>query len=159
GNYFAVLGVKPLLGRVFSTDEYGDKEGAYPVAVISYGLWNRDFRRDPGAIGRTIRVNRQKLTIIGVAPAEFRGAMPGLTFEMWVPIVMGPQLNSMPDWMLRDRQTRNLPLIARLKSGVAREQARAEAWALSRRLSESYPETSKGITATILPVWKGHFGA
>ena len=81
GNYFAVLGVKPALGRFFSPEEYGDKPGGYPVAVIGYGLWKRRYNGDPDAIGRTIRVNRQQLTIIGVAPAEFRGSMPGLAFE------------------------------------------------------------------------------
>src|ERR1019366_1004421 len=84
GNYFALLGVKPVLGRFFSPDEYGDKQGGYPVAVISYSLWKRRFRADPGAIGSTIRVNRQQLTIIGVAPPEFRGTMPGLAFETWI---------------------------------------------------------------------------
>ena len=52
GNYFAVLGVKPILGRAFSPDEYGDKQGGYPVAVIGEGLWNRRFHRDPGVLGR-----------------------------------------------------------------------------------------------------------
>ncbi len=71
GNYFAVLGVKPVLGRPFSPDEYGDKQGAYPVAVISHSLWKRRFHSDPGVIGSTIRVNRRQLTVVGVAPRNF----------------------------------------------------------------------------------------
>src|SRR5260370_22681648 len=78
GSYFAVLGVKPAAGRFFSPEEYGDKQGGYPVAVISYSLWKRRFGTDPDVIGSIIRVNRQKLTVIGVAPPDFRGTLPGL---------------------------------------------------------------------------------
>ena len=118
GNYFAVLGVKPALGRTFAPDEQGDTLGAYPVAVISYGLWRRSYNADAGAIGQKIRVNRRELTIVGVAPQEFRGGVPGLQFDLWIPAVMAPQLNVMPDWMLRDRQTRSFFGMARLRPGV-----------------------------------------
>jgi predicted permease len=159
GNYFAVLGVKPALGRFFSAEEYGDKQGGYPVAVISYSLWKRRFRADPGAIGSTMRVNREQLTIIGVAPREFRGTMPGLAFETWVPLVMAPQLNTMPQWMLRDRHTRNLRGLARLKPGVTMQQANAEVAALAAQLAREHPDVSDGVGATLLPVWKSHSGA
>jgi len=159
GNYFAVLGVKPIAGRFFSPDEYGDKQGGYPVAVISYGLWNRLFHRDPSVIGKTVRVNRQQLTIIGVAPPEFRGILPGLTFEIWAPVMMATQLNVMPDWMVRDRQTRNMVGIARLKPGVTMPQAQAEVTGLARVMAKSDADTNEGIGAALLPVWRGHFGA
>jgi len=159
GNYFAVLGVKSALGRFFSAEEYGDKQGGYPVAVISYSLWKRRFRADPGAIGSTMRVNRQQLTIIGVAPPEFRGTMPGLAFETWVPLVMAPQLNTMPQWMLRDRHTRNLRGLARLKRGVTMPQANAEVAALAAQLAREHPDVSDGVGVTLLPVWKSHSGA
>ena len=159
GNYFAVLGVKPVLGRVFSADEYGDKQGGYPVAVIGAGLWQRRFNGDPGVIGQTIRVNRQQLTIVGVVPAEFRGSIPGLTFQIWVPLMMAPQLNLMPDWMLRDRQTRSLIGLARLKQGVTIEQGRSEIAGLAQQLAKMDPDTNRGISATLLPIWKAHFGA
>jgi predicted permease len=159
GNYFDVLGVKPILGRVFSRDEYGDKPGAYPLAVISSSLWSREFNSDPGIMGRTIRVNRQQLTIIGVVPSEFHGAMPGLTFEMWIPMVMGTQLNTMPDWMLQDRQSRMFFGTARLKPGVSIARAQAEISALAREMGKAFPSTNEGIDGAIFPVWKGHFGA
>jgi predicted permease len=159
GNYFAVLGVKPMLGRVFSPDEYGDKEGGYPVAVIGESLWNRNFHRDPGVLGRTIRVNRQQLTIIGVVPGDFRGSISGLSFELWAPVVMAPQLNAMPEWMLRERKGRLLFGIARMKSGVRVERAEAETKALSEQLAHDNPDTNKGIGAVLLPLSKGHFGA
>ena len=159
GNYFAVLGVKPVLGRMFAPEEYGDKQGAYPVAVIGQGLWRRMFNGDPQVLNRTIRINRQKLTVIGVAPAEFRGTVPGLTFEIWAPAMMGRQLNLMPDWYLVDRQTRAFIGVARLNPGVSIEQVRAEMRAVSAKLAEMYPATNKGMSATVFPVWKGHFGA
>ena len=159
GNYFAVLGVKPAAGRFFSPDEYGDKQGGYPVAVISYNLWKRRFSADPGVIGTTIRVNRQKLTIIGVAPPEFRGTLPGLAFETWIPLMMAPQLNTMPDWMLRDRHTRNLLGLARPKPGVTLQQANAEVAALAGQLASEHADTSAGVGAALLPVWKAHSGA
>src|SRR6516162_7624696 len=74
GNYFAVLGVKPMLGRVFSPDEYGFKPNGFPVAVISSRLWRTYFNADPSIVGKTIRVNQHELTIVGVAPPDFRGA-------------------------------------------------------------------------------------
>src|SRR5262249_9535652 len=106
GNYFSVLGVKPLLGRTFTPEEDGDKVGAYPVAVISYRLWRSRFQGDRGIAGKTIRVNRRPVTVIGVAPPEFRGTMPGLVFEMWVPITMGPTLGMLPTEAFKDRKAR-----------------------------------------------------
>ena len=158
GNYFALLGVKPAFGRLFSPEEYGDKQGGYPVAVISYRLWKRRFGAAPGAIGSTIRVNRQQLTIVGVAAPEFRGTLPGLAFEIWVPVVMAPQLNTMPQWMLRDRHTRNLRGLARPKPGVTMQQANAEVAALAMQLAKEHPDVSEGVGATLLPVWKSHTG-
>ena len=159
GDYFAVLGVNPVAGRIFSPDEYGDKQGGYPVAVISYGLWQRRFAAAPSAIGSTIRVNRQELTIIGVAPAEFRGSISGLAFEIWIPAMMAPQLNLMPDWMLRDRKTRSFMAIARLKQGVSLDQASAEITSVGQQLAKMYPRTNQGMSAIVLPLWQAHFGA
>ncbi len=159
GNYFAVLGVKPLAGRVFLPEEYGDKPGAFPVAVISERLWHSRFQSDPAIAGRTIRVNRHELTVVGVVPSAFRGSIPGLTFDIWAPLVMGPQLNGIGDWMLRDRKTRNLIAIVRLKPGVTLEQGRAEASAIARELARMDPYTNGGIGATMMPLGEGHFGA
>jgi predicted permease len=158
GNYFAVLGVKPVLGRAFLPEEYGDKPGAFPIVVISHRLWRRRFNSDPQAVGKTIRVNRQELTIVGVAPPDFRGTIGGLAFDLWVPFMMHPQLQGVGEWMLRDRQTRQLIVIARLKPGVTREQARGEIAELARYMAKADADTNTGISATLLPLWKSHFG-
>lgn len=159
GNYFEVLGVKPVRGRVFSPDEYGEKPGGYPVAVIGEKLWQRSFQSDPGIVGRTIRINRQPLTVIGVVPSRFRGTMPGLEYELWIPAVMGSQLSLMPDWYLKDRKTRSFLVTARLQPGTTVEQASAEIAAMSQQLAAAHPATNQGMSATVLPVWKAHYGA
>jgi len=127
GNYFAVLGMKPVLGRMFTPEENGDKLGAYPVTVIGYRLWKNYFHADRGIVGKSVRVNRRELTVVGVAPEEFRGTMPGLVFEMWVPVTMGPDLGMLDDSTFKSRSSRRFYGIVRLKPGVAIEQARAEA--------------------------------
>ncbi len=158
GNFFSVLGVRPASGRFFSPDEYGDKPGAYPVAVISYGLWKRDFHGED-VIGRTIRVNRMPLTIVGVAPPEFHGSISGLSFEMWTPLMMAADMNALPRWMLDDRHSRILWSVARLRPGVTVAQARTEASALAARMARMDADTNTGVGATLLPLSKAHNGA
>jgi predicted permease len=159
GNYFAVLGVKAALGRTFSPDEFGDNEGAYPVAVIGHGLWQSVFNSDPRIVGQTIQVNRQPLTVVGVAPANFYGGIAGLAEQIWVPATMAVRLNAMPDWMLKDRNSRMFLGIARLGPGVALAQARAELAAVASQLAKMYPNPDHGLSAGLFPMWQGHFGA
>jgi len=159
GNYFAVLGVRPILGRTFTPDEYGDAQGAHPVVVIGERLWRRRFNADPAAVGQLLRVNRQQLTIVGVVPAKFLGSVPGLAFDMWVPITMGAQLKALQDWSLTDRGTRQMIGFARLRPGVTLEQARWEIQSQARHMAEADPDHNLGIGATVLPIWKAHSGA
>jgi len=158
GNYFDVLGVRPALGRLFSKEEHGDQSGAHPVVVLGHGLWVRRFNGDPHVIGTTLIVNRQPLTIVGVAPPEFHGSMPGVFFELWVPLTMGPQIRMMPEAALHDRSVRMVVSVARLRQDVTVEQARAEGSLIARRLAESEPRTNGGIGATFLPIRQSHFG-
>jgi len=83
GNYFDVLGVKPVLGRTFAREEYGDRAKAF-TAVISHRLWQRHFQGDLSILGRTVRINRHQVTIVGVAPPGFQGDIPGIAFDGWV---------------------------------------------------------------------------
>ena len=115
GNFFAVLGVAPQIGRVFLPSEYGDKPGAFPIAVISDRYWRSHFHADPGIAGKTIRVNQHELTIVGVAPPAFQGSMPATAFDLWVPYMQQPVLNGVDERMLRNRQNRNMLGIARLR--------------------------------------------
>jgi predicted permease len=158
GNYFAVLGVKPVRGRAFLPSEYADTAGAFPVVVISHQLWQSLLHGAANAVGKTIRVNRYELTVIGVAPPEFHGTMPGMLMDMWIPVSMAPQLNGQGDWLLEDRAARQMWITGRLKPGVSVAQANAEVEACSRRIAEESPRTSEGFRERVMPVWKAHFG-
>jgi len=159
GNYFDVLEVKPELGRVFTPEEYGDAPGAFPVAVISNRLWRSRFNSDAQIAGKPIKVNRHELTIVGVVPPDFRGSMPGITFDVWIPNVMRPMLNGFnTDWQIKDRHNRDMLAFARLKPGVTVEQARSEIAALASHLAEIHADANQGIGATVLPLWESHFG-
>ncbi len=158
GNYFQVLEVKPVLGRGFRSEE-ARRPGAEPVAVISYRMWQSRYASDPRIIGKSIRLNRHNLTIVGVAPRGFHGSMSGIVFDVWVPITMAPAMGT-GDGTLTFRATRDITsTFVRLRPGVHIEQARAELAALARRLEGAYPGTNRGIQATFVPIWAGHLGA
>jgi predicted permease len=155
-QYFDVMGLKPAAGRFFEGDERGDEQNAHPVAVISYSFWKSRYGLSPGAIGSTLRVNRTPFTIVGVTPEAFHGSQSGLRFDLWVPVTMYGQVTHTGTWMLKDRNTRNFVMLAKLKPGVTVDQARAEARALAAQMAAANRE-DQGIGAEVLPIWKGHF--
>ncbi len=158
-NYFDVLQVKPVLGRTFLPEEAADREGGFPVAVISYAMWQNRFHGDPKVLGKTIRLNRRELTIVGVAPKEFRGSLVGVMFDVWAPATMATAMGT-GDGTLHYRGTRDqTSTIIRLKPGVTVEQASAEVGALARRLAAMYPNSNRGVDAVAVPIWAGHLGA
>lgn len=158
-NYFSVMGVSAIRGRTFLPGESADSPGGSPVVVISDRLWQSEFQRDPLVIGKTLRVNQRELTVVGVVAPEFRGAVPGLLLEMWMPVSLAPELNGQGPWLLNNRGARLMWLTARLRPGVTIDQARAEAAAAARRIAEAHPDTNRDVSATVLPVAQGHVGA
>jgi len=146
GNYFSVLGVRPVLGRMFMSDERAERDLA---AVISYRFWQDYFHGDSGIVGKTLRANKHELKIIGVAAPAFGGAWRGLAFDIWVPITLGPQFNLMAQGMLDARDARALLTVARLKPGVTLKQAQSEAQSLAGLLARRYPETNTNGVATV----------
>ena len=158
-NYFDILKVKPVLGRAFLPEEGAEKPGAFPVAVISYKMWQNRFHADRNVLGKEIRLNRHQLTIIGVAPPEFRGSTVGLVYDAWMPISMADDMGT-GDGTLNYRGCRDLTsTIVRLKPGVTLQQAKDEVSALAKRLATDYPDTNRGVDAMVVPVWAGHLGA
>src|ERR1700730_3965261 len=117
GNYFDVLGVKPALGRVFHQAE-DRHEGDAPFAVLSYDCWIGRFGGDPTVIGRTVRLNRTPFTVVGVAPNEVRGTELFYRPDIWVPMMMEPQIEVGNPW-LENRNTFNVWVAGRLRPGVA----------------------------------------
>jgi predicted permease len=157
-NYFDVLQVKPILGRAFGPDEKREQEGANPVAVISYRIWQNQFHGDPNILGKNILLNRNRLTIIGVAPPGFRGSLAGVMFDVWAPVTLATAMGT-GNGTLHFRGTRDeTSTIVRLKPGVRLEQARAEVAALGRRLADMYPATNRGVDLTLTPLRQGHLG-
>jgi predicted permease len=158
GGFFDMLGIQPEVGRFFSGAERDDAQNAHAVVVISHGYWKSQYHSDRSAVGSILRINRTPFTIIGVAPEGFHGTRSGLDYEMWMPLTMYGQLTHTGTWMLRDRNTRNFMLFARLAPGVTMEQARAEVQALANRMAAADADSNQGIGATVLPVWQSHFG-
>ena len=139
GNYFDVLGVRTIAGRSFLPEE-DQVPGRNPVVVIGHGLWQRRFNADPGVIGRTITINNQPLTVIGVAPPQYTGMLRGLSSEVWVPAMITSLIDpSRGDRMVSSRGNKWVTLIGRLKPGVTVEQAQARFDLLSREMQASHP--------------------
>ena len=158
GNFFDVLRVQPDIGRFFSGVERDDAQNAHPVAVISHSFWHSHYNESASAIGAVLRVNRTPYTIIGVAPKEFHGSMAGLSFDLWVPATMYGQLTATGTWMLEDRKNRMFRVLARLAPGATLGQARSELASLAGFMAKADADTNEGMSATLLPVWKSHYG-
>ncbi|HEY2981506.1 MAG TPA: ABC transporter permease, partial [Anaerolineales bacterium] len=124
GNYFSVMGVNAVLGRVLTSED--DLAGASPAAVISYGYWRQRFNLDPSAIGRAVDLNGTPFTIVGVAPREFFGVRVRRVPDFWLPITMQPQITLRKSF-LDDHDRHWINLLGRLKPGAGIEQAQAVA--------------------------------
>lgn len=142
-NLFDLLGVRPELGRTFSAAE--DKAGGPAVALISHGLWQRRFSSSPEVLGRSITLDNQSYSIVGVMPPNFevlqQAADVILPFEPWA--------RTLPDD--RDWHPGILP-IARLRPGVSAEQARTEIATIAQRLEKQYPDTNTNVSSLVEPM-------
>jgi predicted permease len=154
-NYFDAIGVHPILGRGF---ERGEDIGrsAHPVTVISYQLWQGRFKGDPQIIGKTQRLNGVVHTIVGVAPEGFYGTFVGWAMQFWVPASM-EEIFEAGGYKLEDRGARWIEAYARLKPGVTREQAQQETSAVAKRLEADYPDTNRGRSMQLWPLWQTPF--
>jgi len=135
-NTFSLLGQKPMLGRDFLPDE--DKPGTATVVILGHGVWKTRYGKDPGIIGRAIRVNDIPATVIGVMP---EGMKFPLNEDLWLPLIpVGP-------WEKRDAH--DLNVFGRLKDGATLAGARAEITQLAKTLEKDYPKTNQGIGAVV----------
>jgi predicted permease len=150
GNYFDVLGVKPVLGRTFLSEE--DRvPGAQAVVVIGYAFWTRRFGASRSAIGATLSLNNRRFTVIGVAPKGFHGANALVSTDLWVPMMMYPQMYSMADWV-GYRKALLFSVIGRLKNGISQRQAENNMQILAAQLAREYPADNQGRTVALLPL-------
>ena len=137
GNYFQQLGVRAQLGRtLLPSDEVAP--GQHPVVVLSDTLWKRYFGGDPDIVGKTIRVNAYPLTVVGVAAPSFHGTIVSFDVEVFVPIMMTPQVvrsgSVDPQKALSDTQAGLVIVMGRLRPGTSRAEASAQMAVLSAQL-------------------------
>jgi predicted permease len=135
GNYFAVLGVSPLIGRILADT---DDQSTTPVAVLNYAYWMRRFARDPAVIGKTITIRQSAhsgtvLQVVGVAPPDFFGEKVGASPDFWIPLTMQAQIPPGRPW-LENRRVSTLQLIGRLKPGMTASAASAHIDVLFRQI-------------------------
>ena len=140
--FFPMLGVKPQLGRVFSTAE-DNRAQPSAVVILSHGLWERRFGANPGVLGQAVNLDNGMYTVIGVLPADFRYAGDPLAgreaqIDAWFPMAANQLVNSI-------RALRYLKVIGRLAPGVSLEQARGELRRIGAALAEQYPESDRGF--------------
>jgi predicted permease len=153
-DFFDVLGTTPELGRVFGMEERPETPGAHPSAVISHQLWLDEFQGRPDVLGQTLRVNRRNLTVIGVMPARFRGAMGAGPCAVWVPFSMSAQLGTMEKESFSDPALRNLYMFARLAARANLAETRARVQSIAQRLAADRPANLRGFSATVEPFWR-----
>jgi predicted permease len=149
-SYFDVLGVRPVLGRSFRPEE-DVGEGAHPVLVLAHHLWQGRFGGDPSVVGRAVRLNGRDFTVVGVAPAGFRGTDPVYGVDLWAPMSMFPALSP---WgpAYRNRAARMFFAGGRLRPGASLAQARAEIEAAGQQLAAEHPDANRGRGLQVLPL-------
>ncbi|HTC87367.1 MAG TPA: ABC transporter permease [Bryobacteraceae bacterium] len=142
-NVFEILGLEPALGRSFGPDE--DQPDRNHVAILSAGLWQRRFDRDPNILGKKLSLDSGSFTIVGVARPEFR--LPGSQSELWIPYTPDPK-----DFVPSNRGVRVLNVLARLKPEISRERAQSEMRIVAARLANEYPDTNAGFSVDLVPL-------
>jgi predicted permease len=126
GNYFAMLGVRPALGRVFNSQDDDQVYQGHPVVVLSHGYWVSRFGREPSVIGKKVLVNDYPMTIVGVSAEGFAGLDPVQSPQIRVPVLMKTVMMPNQGWLhMDDRRSRWVQVFGRLKSGYTVESAKA----------------------------------
>ena len=165
GNYFDVLGVRPIIGRGFASDD--DRiDSPVRVAILAYRTWQQRYGGRQDILGRSIALNGKPHDVIGVAPRGFFGAMLGDAPEVWVPMALQPEARPPSAGALRQRMSISttgrvvglrmldfrdiswLELVGRLKDGASLAQTAAALDVVGRQLAAAYPEANRDRSAT-----------
>ena len=158
GKYFDVLGVKPVLGRGFLPEE-DRAENTHPVVVLGHAFWRRRFNSDATIVGKTIFMNGHPFTVIGVAPAAFKGLDYGVRHDFWAPLMMQSKFNGQTGWWVANRTWNSLYLIGRLKPGVTMAQADADLKRLANNLGRLFPKENADMNVRIVSEFDGRYGS
>lgn len=139
-DFFALLGMKPTLGRSFSSEE--NETGGSGAVIVSRGFWQRRLGSSPDAVGRTISLDNRNYTVAGVMPADFDYP---LATELWAPLAMTPQERN-------QRAIRTLLVLGRLGPQVTVAEARAAMGVIAGRLERAYPQSNESRTVAVVPL-------
>jgi predicted permease len=151
GNYFSVLDVKPVLGRLIAAEDV-QTDGEAPVAVVSYGIWQRVFGSDSEVAGKNILLNGQRFTVIGVASRNFMGTTIGSPTDVWLPLTMQPAaMPRMSRGVLQNRNAGWIEIFGRLKPHVNLDAARGELQIIAGRLAAAYPASNEHRSVDVIP--------
>ena len=156
GNFFSLLGVKASQGRLFTPDDDRTPRG-HPVAVLTHIGWQRRFGGAPDAVGRAIRINGMDYRIIGILPPEFNGIERFFAAEIYVPMMMQPQIE--PGHGFRaNRDTDNTFLLARLRPDLSRAESERRLNTFAAEMGRQYPKTDQDMQFRLSePGWGGEF--
>ena len=146
-NFFPVLRVKPLHGRIFTPEE--DQADGDRVVLLSYGIWQSAFGGETSVVGRTITLSGEKYTVIGIMPRGF--AFPNPEVDLWMPERFNAEQR-------QSRGSHSLNVIGRLKPVVSMEQARADIAAITAQLQQEYPETNKQVGSLVISLRDEYIG-
>jgi len=146
-DFFALLGAKPVLGRIFRPEESQDLS---QTVVISDGFWRRKFNRDPNVLGKTFQLAAIESTVVGVMPPGF-APFYGFPIDLWIPINPSSTryVQRIDHWLMP---------VGRLKPGVTLAQAQAEMNVIAKRLETEYPKTNKGVGVKVVALHEELFG-
>jgi predicted permease len=149
GNYFTALGLQPALGRLFLPSE-GETPGRDSIIVLGYSYWMQRFNGDPAIVGKSVNLNGQPVTVVGVAPKGFFGTFFIVESNVYVPLGM---LGNDPDstHILGNRGERQLRVLAHLKPGISMEKARVSLQVVADLLNKEYPDTDKDLRMAVIP--------
>jgi predicted permease len=161
GNYFSVLGVRAMRGRVLTPED--DRPNADPVAVMSHRYWEQELNSDPATVGKSFTINGTSFTVVGITPREFFGERVRRPPDFWLPIVFHPQIELRPSF-LENKNAYWLMLMGRLKPGVSMDQAQTSVNLALRQFlteqagSEPTEELQRGIQNTYAALVEGKGG-
>jgi len=151
GNYFSVLDVKPVLGRLIAAEDV-QTDGEEPVAVVSYGIWQRAFGSDSEVAEKNILLNGQRFTVIGVASRNFVGTTISSPTDVWLPLTMQPAaMPRMSRGVLHNRNAGWIEIFGRLKPHVNLDAARGELQIIAGRLAAAYPASNEHRSVDVIP--------
>jgi predicted permease len=142
-NLFPLLGVRPALGRLFTSSD--DQPGANATVVLSWGLWKRRFGSDPGIVGRNILIDAKSYTVVGILPAWF--TWPDAEVQLWTPLY-----HEKSPFLMQLFEAHNFDVVGRLRPGVTMQQASAELNALQREIRREHPDGPVNDAVNLRPL-------